>query len=71
MKKNAQEEKRMNDPGRQDPQKQQSTRIRRHDIVIESSGNVQVSRKTRYLLLRDQRGFNRYFSLMKKEKTAN
>ena len=43
--KNAQEEKRMNDPGRQDPQKQQSTRIRRHDIVIESSGNVQVSRK--------------------------
>ena len=45
MKKNAQEEKRMNDPGRQDPTKQQSTRIRRHDIVIESSGNVQVSRK--------------------------
>ena len=40
--------------------------MRRHDIVIESSGNVQVSRKARYLLLRDQRGFNRYFSLKKK-----
>ena len=58
----------MNDPGRQGPTKQQSTRIRRHDIVIESSGNVQVSRKQDYLLLRDQRGFNRYFSLMKKKR---
>ena len=42
--------------------------MRRHDIVIESSGNVQVIRKARYLLLRDQRGFNRYFPLMKKKR---
>ena len=47
MKKNAQEKKRMNDPGRQDNPQNPTipTRMRRHDIVIESSGNVQVSRK--------------------------
>ena len=43
--KNAQEKKRMNDPGRQDPQNNNPQEMRRHDIVIESSGNVQVSRK--------------------------
>ena len=44
--------------------------MRRHDIVIESSGNVQVSRKTRYLLLRDQRGFNRYFLVNEKREDS-
>ena len=42
--------------------------MRRHDIVIESSGNVQVSRKQDTYYWRDQRGFNRYFSLMKKRR---
>ena len=39
---------------------QSITRRRRHNIVIESSGNLQVSsQKTRYLLFRDQRGFQK------------
>ena len=50
---------RMNDLGDIDQQinNNQSTRMRRHDIEIESSGNLQVSGKQDTYYLKNQRGF--------------
>ena len=52
---------RMNDLGDIDQQinNNQSTRMRRHDIEIESSGNLQVSGKQDTYYLKNQRGFKK------------